>query len=60
MLATPDPRVPVPQGGKQMNGTGLRPSVTNGDLYQDVVRRVFGILGEHIPVSALVKNPRVL
>ena len=60
MGAAPDPGVAVPERGKEMELGGLRPTVGDGDLDEDVLASVFGVLGKHVPVLVLVKDTRVL
>ena len=60
MFAAPDPRVPVPQSGQEVEPGCLRPTICHRDLYQNIIWTCLGVLGKDIPVSRLVKDSGIL
>ena len=56
VFAAPNPSVPVPQRGQQMEGRGFWPTIRDGDLNENVVRASLGILGKDIEVSVVIKD----
>lgn len=56
VLATPYPRVAVPESGKDLNTSLLGTTIGHGDANQDVFGTRFCILSTNIPILPFIKH----
>ena len=56
MLASPDPRVSEPEGGKEVDRGLVVGVVLDGDADTHVIRGVLGVLGSHCKVLVVGEN----